>query len=245
MKLNFLKLKNMPIYEQLQLEEALLRADEENWCLLNYGTPPAIVLGVSAKPHLVVNQEIYLAKPVPVIRRFSGGGTVYVDENTVFVTFIFNHSSFPEQVLNWSKEFYQPVFSCLPFYLRENDYTIGEKKCGGNAQYFRKNRFLHHTSFLYDFEATNMSYLLYPPKTPQYRNGRSHLDFLTKLTDHFPNKDAMIEKISTQLQKSYQIELKTFEAAANVLSLDHRKITSLVKICDEVHDADHERNSCI
>ena len=43
-----LRLKQFPILQQLRLEEALLRADSGNWCLLNDGTPdPAIVMGIS------------------------------------------------------------------------------------------------------------------------------------------------------------------------------------------------------
>ncbi|NGX54212.1 MAG: hypothetical protein K1000chlam4_00937, partial [Chlamydiae bacterium] len=47
---SLLHLSGLPIFEQLQLEEALLRADEGNWCLINSGVPPAIVMGISAKP---------------------------------------------------------------------------------------------------------------------------------------------------------------------------------------------------
>ena len=43
-----LRLQGYPILRQLQLEEALLRADAGNWLLLNDGTPgPAVVLGIS------------------------------------------------------------------------------------------------------------------------------------------------------------------------------------------------------
>ena len=42
----------IPVLQQLQLEEALLRADEENWCLVNCGSEPSIVMGVSANPQL-------------------------------------------------------------------------------------------------------------------------------------------------------------------------------------------------
>ena len=43
-----LQLRQVPILRQLHLEEALLRADEGNWCILNDGTAqPAIVLGIS------------------------------------------------------------------------------------------------------------------------------------------------------------------------------------------------------
>lgn len=46
--MKFLKLAALPILQQLQLEEALLRATSHNWFLINEGTPaPSIVMGVS------------------------------------------------------------------------------------------------------------------------------------------------------------------------------------------------------
>lgn len=49
------------------------------------------------------------------------------------------------------------------------DYVFGDRKFGGNAQSITKNRWVHHTSFLWDYEAKNMSYLKLPAKAPQYR----------------------------------------------------------------------------
>ncbi len=43
-----LRLHKVPILRQLLLEEALLRADSSNWCIINNGTSvPAIVMGIS------------------------------------------------------------------------------------------------------------------------------------------------------------------------------------------------------
>ena len=43
-----LRLRGMPILEQLRLEEALLRATNQNWMVLNDGTPgPTVVMGIS------------------------------------------------------------------------------------------------------------------------------------------------------------------------------------------------------
>lgn len=43
-----LRLRGAPILEQLRLEEALLRADSDNWLILNDGTPgPTVVMGIS------------------------------------------------------------------------------------------------------------------------------------------------------------------------------------------------------
>ena len=47
--LHLLRLENIPILEQLAIEEALLRTDHRNICIVNSGTPPAIVMGISGK----------------------------------------------------------------------------------------------------------------------------------------------------------------------------------------------------
>ena len=51
------------------------------------------------------------------------------------------------------------------FNLRENDYIYDDRKFGGNAQSISKNRFVHHTSFLYDYNAELMSKYLRTKKT--------------------------------------------------------------------------------
>lgn len=46
--MKLVKLRGMPILQQLHLEERLLRTSSDNWCLINDGTsPPAIVMGLS------------------------------------------------------------------------------------------------------------------------------------------------------------------------------------------------------
>ena len=84
-KFKLLHLSGLSIFEQLQLEEALLRADSDNWCIINSGASPAIVLGISAKPEEHLDLKLVRQDNIPVIKRFSGGGTVYVDPNTLFV----------------------------------------------------------------------------------------------------------------------------------------------------------------
>lgn len=46
--MKLVKLRGMPILQQLHLEERLLRTSSDNWCLINDGTSsPAIVMGLS------------------------------------------------------------------------------------------------------------------------------------------------------------------------------------------------------
>lgn len=53
--------------------------------------------------------------------------------------------------------------------LRLADYAFGQRKFGGNAQAITKQRWLHHTSLLWDYDPTNMQLLKFPSKVPQYR----------------------------------------------------------------------------
>jgi lipoate-protein ligase A len=210
MTLHLLHLKRCPIFEQLQIEETLLCSDNRDFCIINEGTHPAIVMGISGKPEQLIHQAHLSANPIPVIKRFSGGGTVVVDENTLFITFIFtktshNFPSYPEPIMRWTEEIYKDTFGLSEFALKENDYVIGERKCGGNAQYIKKYRWLHHTSFLFHFDPNRMDYLLHPPKTPTYRAGRKHTDFLCTLSEHFETQQEFVIALKNTLAKRYTL----------------------------------------
>ena len=83
-------------------------------------------MGISKKIEEEIDQK-NLSKTIPIIRRFSGGGTVFVDPNTLFVTFIFSKKglsfSTPETILNWAKNLLSPIFP-PSFDLRENDFVL-------------------------------------------------------------------------------------------------------------------------
>jgi hypothetical protein len=94
--LRVLRTRNLSILDQLRVEEALLRASSDNWLLINDGcSRPAIVLGISGKAEEHVDVPAALRAGVPLIRRFTGGGTVVVDRNTVFTTMIFARDALP------------------------------------------------------------------------------------------------------------------------------------------------------
>lgn len=224
---HLLQLRNYPIFDQLLLEEALLRQDERNWCLINFGTPPAIVMGISGKKEELVNCETATQSGIPLIKRFSGGGTVIVDENTLFVTFIcekelHDFPAYPEPIMRWTEEIYKEFFPS-GFALQENDYVFGDRKFGGNAQYIKKKRWLHHTSFLWDYAPQRMEHLLHPRKTPAYRQARPHADFLCKLSSHFATPEKVIERISSALKERYPVVETTLDDALPLLQGDFRQ----------------------
>ena len=210
----------------------------------------AIVLGIGGKPDQLLNLDLVRKDNVLTLKRFSGGGTVVLDYDSIWTTIIGRRDElvpehFPRPIMEWSADaIFGPMFerlavtqlsklklgskslskttmvldtkSCgvessgrmvtvkkielgtadatLPteasvplFRLREHDYVLGERKIGGNAQSIGKMGFLHHTSFLWDFQEENMEYLCMPTKRPEYRGDRSHRDFLVKLKDVYPD----------------------------------------------------------
>ncbi|KAF7824825.1 putative lipoate-protein ligase A [Senna tora] len=221
--MKLIRLKGFPILEQLHLEERLLRTSSHNWCLINDGTnSPAIVMGLSGKLSELVEVRSVLRDQIPVIKRFTGGGTVIVDQGTVFVTLICNKDAvphvqpFPRSIMEWSGLLYGQVFEGNgDFHLRENDYVFGNRKFGGNAQSITKQRWVHHTSFLWDYEIKNMSYLKFPAKTPKYRLARDHTDFVCRMKEFLPRSEFMQRTIDA-LGSRFSLET----ASANLEDLD-------------------------
>lgn len=228
--MNLLFLKKTPILTQLQIEEALLRADDQNWCIINHSSSEAIVMGISGDPEEMINPQKQNHFPLPIIKRFSGGGTVVIDSNTCFLTFICNSefvkiAPYPREIMKWTEQFFQPL---LPsFELFENDYVIGQRKCGGNAQAICKNRWVHHASLLWDYCPKKMDYLLYPKKTPSYRQNRSHVDFLCRIKDYWPEKNDFLNSLLKQINAKYGLKEILLKDIETILMKPHRKATEI------------------
>ncbi|KAM7263113.1 hypothetical protein ACFE04_000796 [Oxalis oulophora] len=225
--MNLVRLKGYPILHQLHLEEQLLRTSSENWCIINDGTKdPTIVMGVSGKPAELLEINSVVRDQVPVVRRFSGGGTVIVDDGTIFITFICSKDAvpglqpFPQPIMSWSSTLYEKVFQGIGDYrLRENDYVFGERKFGGNAQSITKHRWVHHTSFLWDYNVENMGYLKHPKKAPKYRLSRSHLDFICSLKNYMP-RTIFIDRTTEATRTHFSVQPVQLEEIEQPSSLE-------------------------
>jgi len=250
---------SLPLVEQLAVEEALLRADARNWCVVGHGAagPPTVVLGVAGRADRLVHGELCRARGVPVLRRFTGGGTVVVDAGTLFVSLVANKLDvparaggappplFPREVMRWSAdEVYAPVFArafgAPGFALREHDYCWEDRKVGGNAQSVSRDRWLHHTSFLWDFDPRNMELLTMPEKRPEYRRDRAHTDFLVPLSSirrpqpgsagaapaPAPTRDDFVRALFDRLREDWDVREATLadalEVAARPQALERR-----------------------
>lgn len=193
---------HVPILQQLQIEESLLRLSPHSYLVINTQpptTPPSIVLGISGRPELWVNIPAVRQHSIACIRRFTGGGTVYCDVNTFFITLLLARTAvphlppYPQPLLDYTGRLYTPVFDRLgggrvggEFGVRGNDFCFGYRKFAGNAQSITRDKLLHHTSFLHSVDTAALTRLLLMPPTarrPVYREDRSHSEFVTSVAE--------------------------------------------------------------
>ena len=209
--LSLIHTKKLNIFKQLRLEEILLKNYDKPFCLINEGTSSSVILGISNVAQDLVEIEKAKKDNIPILKRFTAGGCVFVDKNTLFVTFIFSKKSlditfFPEPILRWAEIFYKKIFEIENFKLIENDFVIDDKKIAGNAMYIKKDRFLLHTSFLMDFDDKKMKrYLKIPKIAPKYRKNRSHEKFLSSLREKYSKEDFSL-KIKDILNGFFKIK---------------------------------------
>tara|TARA_B110000091_G_scaffold129963_1_gene139492 strand:+ start:399 stop:1256 length:858 start_codon:yes stop_codon:yes gene_type:complete len=247
------------IFEQLRLEEALYRADSHNWLLINDGglarPQPSVVLGISGKPHQMCHAARVKQERVPLYRRFTGGGTVVVGKGTTFVSFIGNKTSLPEQctkgpreLMKWSGEWYSAALHRCgvdvnaanskrhTFALRENDYVLGNRKFAGNAQGLSRERFVHHTSILWNFKTEDMNLLQNPDKQPEYRQHRDHHEFLIPLSETMKDQQALPEALIQEMADGHGFDIENIDVEENhgmfvdLLSQKHHKSSSSVNM---------------
>lgn len=227
--LNIMTVQGMPIFQQLKLEEALFRAGSGNWCLINNGTQPAVVMGMLGK----VEEDVEGGK-LPVIRRFSGGGTVVVDEDTIFFTLILEGQDLqcpktPSDLMAWSGQLLAPAFMPRKLHVEEQDYVLDGLKIGGNAQSINRRRVVHHTSFLWSWEKERMALLKIPKRQPKYRQNRPHEMFCNRLSRYFASKDELIESLMICLRAQFHCQDGDLVEIEDVMQRPHRKVVHQVK----------------
>jgi lipoate-protein ligase A len=105
---------------------------------------------------------------------------------------------------------------------------LKDKKCCGNAQYIKKDRWLHHSSFLWDFNSLNMDYLKIPKIAPKYRKDRKHQDFLCSISSYFPSKENFIQKIKEELSNNFKVEMVSLKETEKLSERTYNKTTALL-----------------
>ncbi|NMA61347.1 MAG: lipoate--protein ligase [Firmicutes bacterium] len=114
---------------------------------------PTVVIGRNQNTIEEINEAYIKANGINVVRRLSGGGAVYHDFGNLNFTFIVPSQ---KNVVSNFEKFTKPVIMALQSlgvpaeFSGRNDITIEGKKFSGNAQYWSKDRLLHHGTILFN-----------------------------------------------------------------------------------------------
>jgi lipoate-protein ligase A len=135
----------------LALEEYLLKNSSDDYLILGINRP-SVIIGKHQSPHREVNTRYQFENKIPVIRRISGGGTVYHDHGNLNFSFI-RQTETGKQV-NF-KLYTKPVIDFLgtfgieAIFEGKNDLKTDGLKISGNAEHVFRNRVLHHGTLLF------------------------------------------------------------------------------------------------
>ena len=175
--------------DQVLLDNAEERAGGE--VLRFWESPiPFVVLGVAQKLEQAVDEEACCRDNVPILRRCSAGGCVLQGPGCLCYTLVLDttlraeirtiRSSYEEILGKLARAFQTKGIDLAPAGI--SDLAMDGRKVSGNAQRRRKRFILHHGTFLYEMPIERIRlYLREPSDRPEYRDGRTHLEFLGNL----------------------------------------------------------------
>lgn len=178
-------------YFNIAAEEYLVKTMEVP-CFMLWQNTPSVVIGKHQNPLREVNLKFTNKENIPVIRRISGGGTVYHDLGNINYSFIDMGKA--DSLVNFPK-YSQAVLNLLnklgvPAELSgKSDLKIKGKKFSGNASHVYKNKVLHHGTILFnsDLDTLNESIQI---KNHQITDKavNSNRSVVTNITKHLKSK---------------------------------------------------------
>ncbi|SCG96020.1 Lipoate-protein ligase LplJ [uncultured Clostridium sp.] len=122
-------------------------------------TKPTLMIGKFQNTIEEINQKYAEENNINVVRRMSGGGTIYTDMNGWQFTFI--NKNYKGSGIDFS-EFTKPIIHALEkqginaYFNSRNDLLINGRKFSGNAQYIKNGSRLHHGSILFNTDIESM-----------------------------------------------------------------------------------------
>lgn len=224
-----------PAYN-LALEEYLLKykaLDEDLFYL--WRNEPSIIVGRNQNPFYEVHLKQLYRYKIPLIRRTSGGGTVYHDLGNINFTYITSDLSKTNDYLH----FLNPIISALNHlgltvkFVPKTHLYQNEYKLSGNAQSVHKGRLIHHGTLLYDTNQKRLRQLLKSPL--KSKNSIASTPAITKNIKDFLFIESTIESFMDYITES----LFLGEIKQSILSLKEKDqfiITQLKKVKYETYD---------
>lgn len=151
----------------LAADEYVLKNRSEDIFMLWQNTA-CVVIGKHQNAMGEINAQFIAENNIPVIRRITGGGTVFHDLNNLNYTFVANSQAGGNQVD--FKKYTLPVIDYLQSLgvaaeiSGKSNITVDGLKVSGNAAHVFKNRTIHHGTLLFDTDLNLLENIIQPSK---------------------------------------------------------------------------------
>lgn len=212
-------------------EEFLMENSKEPVFML-WRAKRCILLGKNQNAWKQVNLDYIKEREILLVRRASGGGTVFCDLGNINFSFIENHGT--EKVNNY-RLFTKPILDVLnqmgipAVFSGRNDLTIDGKKFSGNAQYRKKDRLLHHGTLLFSADLKDLAGALKTdPLKYKDRGIESAAKRVTNIASHLAEPMDVLE-----FREKIYDHMKSKDAEAVVRDFTEEEILEIEKIADQ------------
>ena len=170
---------------------------------------PAIVVGRASNVHKEVKLADALSDRIPIFRRKGGGCSVFLDPGSLIVSAVFPAEGYSEIKAIFNKSNFWLINGLRKSGITSvchdgiSDITINNKKVGGSCFYRTKGFAYFSASIIVSTDLQMLEkYLYHPPREPDYRNGRNHLEFVATLDSYF--KELNIQDLSHRLKMNLE-----------------------------------------
>jgi lipoate-protein ligase A len=171
-------------------DEIMNRTREDQTPRVRVYEPPevSVVIGRGGHQDLELNAENIAADGVMLYKRPGGGCSVVLDPGNLIISL-----ALPLEGIGGIKTSFSAISDWLITALRVcdvpgvnqrgiSDLAIGDLKIGGSCIYRTRGLVYYSTTLLLDPDLELVDrYLSYPPREPDYRDGRSHRKFMGSL----------------------------------------------------------------
>ena len=188
-------LSHDPFYNQA-FEEFVFQTFRDDDVFLLWQNRPAVIVGCYQNICREVHVETLRRLDIPVVRRMSGGGTVYHDLGNVNYTYIIRQDGLVDY-----DRCLQPVLDALNAIgvpARKNrtcDIAIGDQKISGSAQRAANGRLLHHGTLLFEADLAVLDRITTDHKNDcfQSKGTVSAICPVTNIRDHLASPMTLAE----------------------------------------------------
>lgn len=139
-------------FQNLAYEQWLFEHFEGEFLRL-WINPTSVIVGKHQNALAECNFHYCQLNHIPIIRRISGGGTVFHDMGNINFSFFRNLDK--SQMINYDRNlnFISTALNEMGYPVimnKRHDLYLNDRKISGNAQHMRMHRVLHHGTILYD-----------------------------------------------------------------------------------------------